>query len=281
MFPGTSTPGPSFDATTPAEVLWAFGQVGLDMSLNSGWFEVPGSASTDFTFFQGVMTPPDQLVDDVEARIVRRRSKDSDVLFQGIARVSTGGTVSDPAGTLTATIISSGVGTRNMDTVVRVVTPNFELVEVSANVFTVQVAGPPAAAPTNPFPTSGVSHWFDNPLFLGRRYGDIIYQNMQLPAGNTVKDVVLELIDKNGGFLARHRFGDPPARWGQTGASIFSRTLGGRALEVRVRSWHDFGWAVRYRLVYFITGVNVTLPSFALSEVGYDAVDPSVVIGGF
>jgi hypothetical protein len=48
-----------------------------------------------------------------------------------------------------------------------------------------------------------------------------------------------------------------------------------------VRSWHDFGWAVRYRLVYFITGVNVTLPSFALSEVGYDAVDPSVVIGGF
>ena len=111
------------------------------MSLNSGWFEVPGSASTDFTFFQGVMTPPDRLVADVEARIVRRRSNDSDVLFQGIARVSTGGTVSDPAGTLTATIISSGVGTRNMDTVVRVMTPNFELVEVSANVFTVQVAG--------------------------------------------------------------------------------------------------------------------------------------------
>jgi Zn-dependent metalloprotease len=281
VFPGTSTPGPSFDGTTPAEVLWAFRQVGLDLALNSGWFEVPGSATTDFTFFQGVMTPPDRTVSDVEARLVRRRSSDSSLLFQGIARVSTGGTVSDPTGAVTATIISSGVGTRNMETVVRVTTPNFELVEVSANVFTVQVAGPPAPPPTNPFPTNGVTHWFDNPFFLGRRYGDIVYQNTQLPAGNTVTDVVLELMDRSGAVVSRHRFGDPGARWGQTGASIFSRTLGGTGLEVRVRSWHDFGWAVRYRLVYFITGVNVTLPPFALSEVGYEGVDPLVVIGGF
>lgn len=279
MFPGSSTPGPVFDATTPTEVLWAFRQVALDLALSSGWFAVPGNATTDFTFFQGAMAPPDWTVSDVEARIVRRRSSDSSLLFQGIARVSTGGTVSDPTGTVTATIISHGVGTRNMETVVRVTTTNFEPIEVSANIFT--VASLPVPPPTNPFPTNGVAHWFDNPFFLGRRYGDIIYQNTGLPAGNTVTDVVLELMDRNGAVVSRHRFGDPPATWGQTGASIFSRTLGGTALEVRVRSWHDFGWAVRYRLVYFITGVNVTLPPFALSEVGYEGVDPSVVIGGF
>lgn len=281
VFPGTSTPGPPFATATPAEVLWAFGRVGLDLLLNSGWFEVPGRATTDLTFYQGVTAPPDEIVSDVEIRVTRSRSSDASLLFYGIARASTGGTVSDPTGTLTATIISHGVGTRNMEIVVRVTTPNFEHVGVSARPLLTKVPGPPTPPPTLPFSANAVVHWFDNPFFLGRRYGDIIYQNMQLPAGNTVTDVVLELLDENYAVVARHRFGDPGVRWGQTGASIFSRTLGGTALEVRVRSWHDFGSAVRYRLVYFISGVNVTLPPFALSEVGYDAVDPSVVVGGF
>ena len=207
VFPGTSTAGSVFDANSPAQVLWAFRQVGLDLALSSGWFQVPGNATTDFTFFQGVMTPPDQVVSDVEVRLARRRSSDSRLLFEGIARVSTGGTVSDPAGTVTATIISSGVGTRSMETVVRVTTLNFELVEVSARPLLVQVAGAPAPAPTNPFPTGGVTHWFDNPFFLGRRYGDIVFQNVQLPAGNTVTDVVLELMDQNAAVVSRHRFG--------------------------------------------------------------------------
>jgi hypothetical protein len=279
VFPGTSQQAPAFDANTSTEVLWAFRQVGLDLALSSGWFEVPGGGTSDHTFNSGVMAPPEERVSDAEVRLVRRRGNLS-LLFQGVARVSTGGTVSDGAGT-TATIISHGVGTRNKEMTARVTTPNFEPLEVSGNVFTVQVAGPDVPPPTNPYLTGGVVHWFDNPFFAGRRYGDIIYQNTQLPAGNVVSDVVLELLNRQGGVVSRHRFGDPAATWGGTGASIFSRTLGGTALEVRVRSWHDFGWAVRYQLLYFITGLNVSLPPFTISEVGYEGVDPMVVIGGF
>jgi hypothetical protein len=43
---------------------------------------------------------------------------------------------------------------------------------------------------------------------------------------------------------------------------------GGTNLEVRVRSWYEFGWAVRYRLVYWITGNTCALPDFAIRDVG-------------
>jgi hypothetical protein len=39
-------------------------------------------------------------------------------------------------------------------------------------------------------------------------------------------------------------------------------------LEVRVRSWYEFGWAVRYRLVYWITGNTCAFPDFAIRDVG-------------
>ena len=148
-------------------------------------------------------------------------------------------------------------------------TTDFRPVEVRANVYTKTMSPAiPAPPPTDPYPSQPVAHWFDNPFFVGKRYGDIVYEGTDLGPGCTVSDVVLELLDHNYNVRARHRFAEPPATYGATGAWIFSRSLGGTNLEVRVRSWHEFGWAVRYRLVYWITGDTCALPDFAIRDVG-------------
>jgi hypothetical protein len=268
LLPGDVQPPapPGFDATVPGEVLWAFRQVELDPSLSTGWYRVPGTAFTNYVFFEGTSVPASELVSDAELLLARRRSSDNRLLWQGRARVSTGSFVADQAGVITGTITGHGVGTRNKQVNAVVRTKDFSSnIEVAAQVYTQPVAGPPPP-PTNPFVTRPVAHWFD--LGFGRRYGDIVYEGASLPDGCSVSDVVLELLDENYNVVARHRFGEPAAEYGGTGAWIFSRTVGGTSLEVRVRSWHESGWAVRYQLVYWVTGNGCGLPPFALREAG-------------
>jgi len=268
IFPGSPGPAPRFEAANIDEVLWAFQQGQLNVSLSSGWYQVPGNRTTNFVFFAGTQVPSGQTVSDAEVRVMRRIRDPLGGLINssvGIARVSTGGIVSDPTGRITGAITSHGVGTRNREIQATVTTTDYSPVDVSANVYTTGVAQPQQV-----LPTPGVAHWFDNPFFLGRRYGDIIYEGANLASGCTVDDILLELFDGDGNIVASHRFDEPPATWGRTGAWIWSRNLGGTNLEVRVRSWHDFGWAVRYRLVYTISGTGCTLPAFTLREVGPD-----------
>jgi Zn-dependent metalloprotease len=269
LLPGAAAQANAFTAGDPRHVLWAFQQVGLRMDLLSGWFTVPGNATTDFVFFEGLTTAANETVSDVIVRIERVRG-DRTTAFLGVLQVSTSTTTATFAGgSVTATITQHGVGGSSREVRVRVTTQNFSDVEVSAQVLTQTQPGTQVPPPNLPYPTQAVAHWFDNPFFLGRRYGDIVFEAVNLSVG-TVTDVVLELLSPNNTVLASTRLGQPAAVNGARGAWIFSRQIGGSGIEVRVRSWHDFGWAVRYRLVYWVTGDQVTLPAFALREVGPD-----------
>lgn len=273
LVPGGPSSAPQFQQANVDEVLWAFNQVELNMDLASGWYQVPGNTTTNYVFFAGTQVPQGELVDIAEVTVTRRRESDGVPIFVGRARAFNSPTgiqftgVNDPTGMISVAITGHGVNTRNKEIRVTVTTMDFATVEVSANVYT-RVVGPPPPV-TRHLETAEVVHWFDNPFFLGRRYGDIIYEGANLPSGSTVSDVTLELLDNNHHFVASHRFGEPAATWGNTGAWIFARNVGGTNLEVRVRSWHDFGWAVRYRLVFTIVGL-ADLPNFTIREVGPD-----------
>ncbi len=271
QFPGAATQPPAFTQSDPNEVLWAFRQVGLDLRLQAGWFRVPSGTTTDFVFFEGVSTPTNERVSDVIVRVTQRRSGGG-TRFMGVLQVSTGTTTAAfGGGVVNAAITQHGVNSQSMEVRVRVTTANFSDVEVSAQVLTQPITPAPVPPPpTLPYVTPHVAHWFDNPLFLGRRYGDIVYEAIDLPASCAVSDVELELIDGTGRVLASTRFGQPAATEGARGAWIFARSLGGTRIEVRVRSWHDFGTAVRYRLVYWITADSCSLPAFTIREVGPD-----------
>ncbi len=272
MLPGATTPPAAFGAPDPRHVLWAFEQVGLRLDLLSGWFRVAGNATTNFVFYEGLTTGANETVSDVLVRVARVRG-DRSTAFLGLLQVSTGTTTATFAGgSVTATIAQHGVGGNSREVRVRVTTVNFGDVDVSAEVVTQALPGTPPVPPNLPYPTQRVSHWFDNPLFAGRRYGDIIHQSSNLIGNWTVTDVVLQLMDANNTVLASTRLGEPAAVKGGRGASIFSRQVGGSEIEVRVRSWHDYGSVVRYRLVYWVTGDLVTFPGFTIREVGPDSL---------
>jgi hypothetical protein len=269
LLPGDTSPPdpPAFDATVPDQVLWAFRQVELDPNLSTGWYRVPGYNTTSYVFFEGESVPATEVVIDVHLLLMRRRESDRRLLWQGRARASATGTVADQAGVISATITGHGVNTRNKQVNAVVRTTDFSSnIEVAAQVYTAPITPPTPPPPTNPFLTSPVAHWHD---FVGSaRYGDILYEGASLPDGCTVSSVVLELLDRQYAVVARHRFGEPAATYGGTGARIVSRTLESASLEVRVASWHDAGSAVRYQLRYQITGNGCELPPFSLREAG-------------
>ena len=273
QLPGTTGAPPIFDSTVASEVAWALGSVGLGLSYSSGWFLLKDGRATDVTFFRGEQTPTGYVVGDAGVRVVRRRD-DASTYFDGFARVSTGGSVSDEAGSITATITGSGVGTTSKQIDATVTTPAGSHVEVSPYITMDAV---PGAAPPPPVPianpTPSITHWFDNPFFAGRRYGDIIFETVALSvtSGCIVTDLILQLYDDQWRIVASQRLGEPAAVWGGTGAYITSWAMDGTGLEAHVRSWHDFGWAVRYRLVYMISG-GCGLPSFGFREVGPNGV---------
>src|SRR5262249_7191352 len=160
----------------------------------AGWFSVPSNARTDYVFFEGLSTNPNEIVSDVIVRVARVQGNGTEQ-FLGLLQLSTGaisGTFG--GGTVTATVTQSDVGGTSREVHVSVATTNFSQVAVSCQVLTTVVAGTPPPPPNLPYPTRGVSHWFDNPFFAGRKYGDIIYEINNLPANCTVTDVELELI---------------------------------------------------------------------------------------
>lgn len=278
--PGGMRTPPPFEHTDPWHVLWAFREVELDLALQSGWFHVAGRERTDFVFREGVQVGANELVSDATLRVSSWRQHAGTTAFLGVIDVpTTPASSSFHNGTVTASITRHGIGTRSAEVRATVTSTNMAEFAVASEVRVVAAPVPPGtpppppAPPTLPFTTPRVVHWWDNAFFAGRSYGDIVYENATLPAGFTVADVVLELLDKNNVVVARHRLGEPGAASTGFGAYIRQRTLGTTALEVRVRSWHDFGWATRYRLVYWITGAGaLTLPAFTVR-----GVDPATI----
>jgi hypothetical protein len=128
-----------------------------------------------------------------------------------------------------------------------------------------------------------VVHWFD--FFGARCYEDTIYgctMTGTLPTGCTITDVQLEILDGRGQSLSprqMRRFNEGPAIYGGTSAIISAAPALGRDLRVKVISCHDFGWAVRYRLIYTIRGDNCSLPPFRFCD-GGDAYGIGVGIIG-
>lgn len=269
QLPGSTTQAPVFTSDDPNQVLWAFQNVGLDLQLLTGWFRVPYDKTTPYVFYRGMFTEANEVVSDVIVRLTQRKGVGG-TRFLGNLQVSTGTTTSSFfGGMVTASITSHGVNSQSRQVDVTVTTQNFADLEVSCQEVIVQTApGPMPTPPTLPFPTPRVAHWFDVPFF-GKRYGDIIFEVTDLMPGCTVSDVQLELLERNGSVVPGGitRFGQPPAAEGGRGAWIFASSVGGTKIEVKVRSWHDFGTAVRYRLVYWIRGLNCVLPNFTIREV--------------
>jgi Zn-dependent metalloprotease len=254
-------------ATDKIEVLWAFRQVGLDLQLQSGWFGVPGNATTDHVFFN-VPDPncQNKVVTDVTVLLYHRPrpgdsasslSKDG-TGFLGSMKLSLG-EVSKAFGPVTATITEHHLGTNNREVHVRVTTDNYSDVAVDVILELGGICGLPLKTTAR---TPNVVHWFD--FFLGRKYDDTIYGctgNGALPANCTITDITLFLLDENQRLVGPGvRWNDGPAIYRGTGAEISEQPAGGRDLRVKVHSWHDSGQAVRYCLFYTYTTIGDTSP---------------------
>jgi hypothetical protein len=249
-----------FDASVASEVVWAFQQVGIDPQLFGGWYQVRGNATREVThtYFEGRTVPVGMRVTDVQVTL---QTGGQPPTWTGVARVSTGGTITDPSGTYTVTIVRHDVGGSSMEFDATLASSNFEEVRIQPFVFHAAVPGATPAPPDTLHPDVAVAHWFDNPFGLGRSYDDTLNSGRAIVGpGCSVADVFLEILDRDHRVRGTHRLGDPDARWGATGARITSRTLGGTDMTVGVHSWHDFGWCVRYRLVYVLRGGACALP---------------------
>jgi hypothetical protein len=269
--PLNGNPPQQFDPSVVAEVLWAFGQVEIEPRLIAGWFSVPSNQTQTLTYFADQPPLLGEVVSDVYVRVAKRRPRDNSELFEGVLRVSTGalsGTFA--SGKVSASIDRHGVGTASRAVTVTTTTADFSDVEVSPQVATTPLT--PTVPPTQPAATPGVTHWFDNPFFAGRRYGDTLFEGVTLPNNCRLDDVQLELIDRDGVVHARNRLNEPAATWAGTGAYIVVSNIGTSQLTTSVRSWHEFGKSVRYRVVYSVTGFNCALPPFTVVEVDPNSV---------
>jgi Zn-dependent metalloprotease len=262
-------PMPVFDPVAVGQVDWALDKVELSPALQSGWFTIPGSFEDTITFFPGASLPAGEVITSAEVLAIRERDADKTQFLFGRAIVPGAPKFVDQSGTLTVEITSHGVGTQSKQIVAKITNDGGVDVELSANVYMMAAAAPPATPSPIQWPSPYIAHWFDNPLFLGRKYGDIIYETVGVPASCSLLDVWLELLqDANGVLIPRGqaRLGGPPAEFGGTGVMLVDAHPGTYDLEAKVRSWHDFGQIVRYRIVYVISG-GCTPTAFGFREV--------------
>jgi Zn-dependent metalloprotease len=256
----TGAPIPTFDQMAVDQADWALDKVELSPALHSGWFTIPGVFHQTLPFFRGAVVPASEVVTSVELLISRHRDADRSEFLFGRA-VSPGvPTFSDQSGTLVVKITSDGVGTTSKQFTAEVMSIAGVNTELEPNVYTMPVS-PPATTPqpvVTPWSSPYIAHWFDNPFFAGRKYGDIIFETMGVSASCTVLDVWLEILEKTSGGLlvprGQARLGGPSAVLGGTGVTLVDAHPGTSELEAKVRSWHDFGQIVRYRIVYVISG---------------------------
>ena len=115
---------------------------------------------------------------------------------------------------------------------------------------------------TRPLTTPQISHWFDSPLPITREYNDVIYENAQLPAGCSVTDARAVLLDSLGRAGPATELGANPATDLSTGIDVTGSSGAGSGLEIRVHSWHHFGYSVRFDIEYTVSGTNCALPPF-------------------
>ena len=118
------------------------------------------------------------------------------------------------------------------------------------------------------FLSSGVvSHWFDFFFFWKKPYTDIVYEGAVLPPGCTVEDFDVNLLERDGSarFATGPRYGE--ATNGATGVNLVDFGTGSRRLQMTINSWHWFGSAVRYQIVFRVRGTSCTLPPFSVRAV--------------
>lgn len=203
--------------------------------------------------------------------MTRHRDADKNQFLFGRAIVPGGSRFVDQSGTIIVEITSHGVSTRNKQMTVDIKNTSGLNVELAANVYTKPVAPPSTNPPpiVTQFTSPSISHWFDNPFFLGRKYGDIIFEFAGLGSTCTILDVWVEILEKKNGVLiprGQARMGDPAVTLGGTGVVLVDSQPGTSMLDAKVRSWHDFGQIVRYRIVYVISG-GCTPPAFTTKGV--------------
>jgi Thermolysin metallopeptidase, alpha-helical domain/Fungalysin/Thermolysin Propeptide Motif len=253
--------------TVEDEVSWAFTQVGVDSRLISGWFNVPGGISPGtgtVTFNAGEFTDPGTTVTNVRLFVTAYRSDDSPY-WSDSSLFTAGGTVIFPGGIFGARISSAGIGTSNKAVTVSwfhtgLTTPTVsDLSPVKSWKISVAVAQSGQLTNVIQRQSDTEVHWSDIPLFGGKGDDPISGGKTVSGPGCIISAINLHLLDSDYKLKAVTSPGGPDAIYGGTGARITSHNSGTNDPLVNVHWWFDAGSAVRYKIVYSITGVGCDL----------------------
>jgi thermolysin len=263
--PATSGTQPVFTAPfVQNEVVWAFTQVGVDLRLMTGWFEVGGGllgGRGTVTFNASQMLPAGFVVGDVEL-VVRALDPIRGQLpyWEGRSLVSTGGAVTFPGGVFGASVISHGIGTPSEMVVVRWFHSGFLPLEITVNMIPVAATAPTGPTVVLPTDIESVSAAMVHFGGFGGKNDDTVNSGVSVTGtGCTITNVILELLDRDYQVQATHQMGQAPATYGGTGAEITSQNIGSADATVGVHWWYNFGWACRYQLRYLISGTGCSL----------------------
>lgn len=249
------------------QVSWAFTQVGIDPRLTAGWFSIGGGLTGGkgtITFYKGQVALGGATITD-EILIVRALTSDTGIPFwEGQAMASSGGSVVGPGGLFGASIVSSGVGTSQEETVIRFFESGFFPMQIQVYL---QLSTPPSGLPVQTEAvTQTISHWASVPGFGGKGDETINAGKTLSGTGCIITQVVLELLDSKGNVVATTTKGSPDAtqHFGLFnafvyGASITSDGTGTNMEDVTVHWYFDVGSACRYRLHYYIQGTSCSL----------------------
>jgi len=90
----------------------------------------------------------------------------------------------------------------------------------------------------------------------------VVYEGAQLPAGCVVTGIKVDLLDRNDTVVGVTDPGSLEATDGNTGVNIKAYKPNSQQLELKINSWHLFGFRVRYSVSYSVRGTNCVLPPF-------------------
>jgi Zn-dependent metalloprotease len=254
--------------TVADEVSWAFSQVGVDARLISGSFEVPNSifpGRGSVTFFEGQTMEGGAAVPSVRlivtavdsngvpywtgTDLVDAPGDDARVTFPGLGRI------------FEAVIPPEGheVGTADKRTTVQF--HSSELIQPAplhaGSTWRINVVIPTVLPPTIERESETKVH---SSFILGGRGDDTINAGKIVTGqGCLISNVELLLLDSDYQIRSRTSPGGPDAHFGSTGARIVRANVGTDNAEVQVHWWFDIGSAVRYKLLYSLSGTNCNL----------------------
>lgn len=240
------------------EVAWAFSQVGLDIRLVSGYFEVFGPGDGERTFDHGTCQPGRELADVILH--LTARHPDGQPYWSGQERATNGGQVDFPGGIFGASITEHTIGTADKHAVVHWYNQGFENLDFYVVFVERDIATGVTTLPGNDSFSEEGSH---SPDERGNNRGDDrIRDGMHLVGGVAprIERVTLLLLDEHYNEVDRQTDLQMDLRlvagshFPRYGAHLFSHHAGTDDETVVVHWWLEPPCKCHYRVVYEHTG---------------------------